>query len=144
MRKSFRDSPVLDFSLRKFEKPSGSKKELLRKFCISIGLLQPGDSRDIIVDLLELFIRAREAREYLPVESIYRFSLDTGKSGVSQSNIRRHLLRLKDLDLIEKTPNGYRLREWLKLEDLFKEFVKFKVEPTINRIVEYSSLIDDS
>ena len=70
--------------------------------------------------------------------------LDLGKKGVSQSNMRRHLLRLKELDFIEKTPDGYRLREWLSLEELFKEFVKYKVEPTINRIIEYAKLIDNT
>jgi len=144
MRKSFHDLPVLDFSLRKFERPSGTIEELLRKFCISVGLLQPGDSRDVIVSLLSLFIKARKVKRFLPIEKVYKHILDAGKKGVSQSNIRRHLLRLKSFDFIEKTREGYRLREWLSLEELFKEFVKFKVEPTINRIIEYAALIDKS
>jgi len=144
MRKSFHDLPVLEINLCKFEKPSGSFNELIRKFCISIGLLQPGDSRDIIVDLLSLFVKASKVNRFLPIEQIYKFILDTGKPGVSQSNIRRHLLRLKELEFIEKTPKGYRLREWLSLKELFNELVKYKIEPTINRILEYALLIDNT
>ncbi len=142
MRKSFHDAPVLDFSLRKFEKPSGSFNDFLRKFCISTGLLQPGDSRDVIVDLLLLFIKAGKAKRFLTINNIYKYLLDANKPGVSQSNARRHLLRLKEFDFIEKTNEGYRLREWLSLEELFKDFIKFKVEPTISRIIEYAALID--
>ncbi|MBD3311924.1 hypothetical protein GF352_00490 [archaeon] len=144
MRKSFQDLPVFEFTLRKFEKPSGDFKELLRKFCISIGLLQPGDSRDVIVPLLGLFIKAGKDKKYLPVEKVYKYLINNKESGVSQSNIRRHLLRLKDLDLIEKTPNGYRIREWLTLKELLTDVIKFKVEPTINRVMEYAELIDES
>lgn len=144
MRKSFHDLPVFEFTIRKFEKPSGDFKDLLRKFCISIGLLQPGDSRDVIVPLLGLFIKAGKDKKYLPVEKVYKYLINNKDSGVSQSNIRRHLLRLKDLDLIEKTPNGYRVREWLTLKELLTDVIKFKVEPTIKRVMEYAKLIDES
>jgi DNA-binding transcriptional ArsR family regulator len=142
MRKSFHDMPVFDLSLRRFEKPSGSFKDLLRKFCISVGLLQPGDSRDVIVDLLELFIKAAKEKKFLSTENIYSYVLRTNKKGVSQSNTRRHLFRLKEMDFIEKTSQGYRLREWLSLKELFSDLVKFKINPTISRIIEYASLID--
>lgn len=141
MRK-FKDLPVIDISLRKFEKPSGSFNDLLRKFCISIGLLQPGDSRDTIVDVMSLFIRAQRSKRFLPVEQVYKLILETDKSGVSPSNIRRHLHRLKEMDFLEKTSEGYRLREWLSLKELFQDYTKYKVEPTINRVIEYAERID--
>lgn len=142
MRKSFHDVPVIDLSLRKFEKPQGSGEEIIRKFAISVGLLQPGDSRDVIVDLLTLFLRASKEKKFLDINDVYKHVLNINKTGVSQSNIRRHLLRLKDLDFIEKTPEGYRLREWLSFEDLIKDLVKYKIEPTMQRIIEYATLID--
>lgn len=143
MRKSFHDSPVVDISLRKFEKPVGSINDVIKKFCISIGLLQPGDSRDVIVDLVLLFIKACKARRVLSIEDVYRHALNVNKKGVSQSNVRRHLFRLKELDIIEHAPEGYRLREWLSFKDLVSDLVKFKVEPTIERIKEYAEFIDN-
>jgi DNA-binding transcriptional ArsR family regulator len=142
MRKSFQDLPVIDLSLRKFEKPSGSFKDLLRKFCISIGLLQPGDSRDVIVDLLALFIRSARQKKYLSANEVYKFIINNCDKGSSPSNTRRHLFRLKELDLVEKNSNGYRLREWLTLKELVSDLVNFKVKPTINRVFEYAEFID--
>ena len=51
-----KDAPLAEITLRRYEKPyEMSKRELLRKICLSIGLLQAGDSRDVIVDILHSF-----------------------------------------------------------------------------------------
>ena len=48
-----KDIPLSEITLRKYEKPSNlERRELVRKICLSLGLLQLGDSRDIIVDIL--------------------------------------------------------------------------------------------
>lgn len=40
------DTSLAEITLRKYEKPkSENKRELVRKVCLSLGLLQPGDSR---------------------------------------------------------------------------------------------------
>ncbi|MBS3115154.1 hypothetical protein J4482_00840 [Candidatus Woesearchaeota archaeon] len=56
-----KDTPLSEISLRRYEKPSKlSDRELVKKFCLSIGLLQPGDSRDVIVDIMEVMLRAKQ------------------------------------------------------------------------------------
>jgi len=41
-----KDTPLSEITLRRYEKPSAyTKRELTRKICLSIGLLQPGDSK---------------------------------------------------------------------------------------------------
>lgn len=144
MKRVFNDKPLINISLRKFEKPSSSFKESLRKFCISVGLLQPGDSRDIIIDLFSLFLRASKLKRYLTINEIYNYIGSIDKSGTAKSNIRRNMLRLKGINFIEKTGNGYRLREWLSLNELINDFTKFKIEPTIERIRDYAKLLDES
>ena len=48
-----KDIPLSEITLRKYEKPANlEKRELIRKICLSLGLLQLGDSRDVIVDIL--------------------------------------------------------------------------------------------
>ena len=50
-----KDIPLAEITLRRYEKPYNlQKRELIRKLCLSIGLLQPGDSRDIIVEKTEI------------------------------------------------------------------------------------------
>ena len=52
-QKVSRDIPLAEITLRRYEKPYDLKdRELVKKVCLSLGLLQPGDSRDVIVDVL--------------------------------------------------------------------------------------------
>ena len=101
-----REIPLNEITLRKYEKPyDSSKRELIRKICLSIGLLQPGDSRDIVVDILLSLENSRKNKEEitsLEVKELVRKirkenSLD--ERGLAESNIRRQLKRLRDLCL---------------------------------------------
>lgn len=142
MRKVFRDVPVFEITLRKFEKPSGDKKSVIRKLCISLGLLQPGDSRDIIVDLLCALIDASHKRVLLSSEDLYSIASATGKKGAAKSNVRRNLLKLKELGIVEKFSSGYRLVEYSSLRDLFIRVKSFFIEPMFDRVLEYCNYID--
>lgn len=143
MKRVFKDTPIDEITLRRFEKPaSDDLRNLCRKFLISVGLLQSGDSRDIINDLFYDFVKASKSEEFLPVEII--IEKYEGEDGGTASNLRRHLRRLKEMNIIERTSYGYRITEFLSLQDLFtKRIVKFLIQPTINRISEYAEKIDD-
>ena len=66
MGKVFQDKPITEITLRKFERPlDEDTDELIRKFCISLGLLQPGDSRDVIVDIFRLLLFQRKERKII-------------------------------------------------------------------------------
>ena len=53
-----KDIPLSEITLRKYEKPyEAPSRDLTRKLCLSIGLLQPGDSRDVIVDVFEFLLK---------------------------------------------------------------------------------------
>src|SRR3989344_3775444 len=93
-----KDTPLAEITLRKYEQPYNlSKRELIKKLCLSIGLLQPGDSRDIIVDILLTLI---EEKRLLSSEEIQTKVIELRKKenlqlkGVAGSNIRRQLKRL--------------------------------------------------
>lgn len=145
MGKVFRDTPISEITLRKFERPSSKdKKELIRKFCISIGLLQPGDSRDVIIDIFEVLLNAKNKEILLSSKDIEKEIRDTREEGVTSSNIRRQLVRLKRMNIIENIKNEYRLKEFNTLEKILEEMKKFILEPTFQRINEYAKLIDDS
>ncbi|MBU1269867.1 MAG: hypothetical protein KJ583_04270 [Nanoarchaeota archaeon] len=55
------DTPLAEITLRKYESPKGKdKRELVRKLCLSLGLLQPGDSRDVVVDIMQVMLEAKK------------------------------------------------------------------------------------
>lgn len=140
-----RDIPLNEITLRKYEKPyDSSKRELVRKVCLSLGLLQPGDSRDVVVDILLALDNARKERKELTsvkIQEIVRSirkdnSLD--EKGLAESNIRRQLKRLRDLMFVDKNNNLYRLSEFEPLGEIFeKKIEQFLIPQTVERIKEY-------
>lgn len=146
------DLPLGEITLRKYEKPyDSSKRELVRKVCLSLGLLQPGDSRDIIVDILLVLEEARKERKKLSsfeirdkVESVRKQNSQDSK-GMAESNIRRQLKRLRDMMLVDKSENLYNLSEFSSLSEIFElKIEKFLIPQTIDRIKEYLGKLENS
>ena len=144
-----REIPLAEITLRRYEKPSKlSERELVRKLCLSIGLLQPGDSRDIIVDILHVLIKAKKNKKELTSEEIEKEVIEARKKqklalhGIASSNIRRQIKRLKDLFLVEKVKNGYRINEFEELSVIFEEKInKFYVNSIIERVRDYFNAV---
>ncbi len=137
--------PLGEITLRRYEKPySMQDRELVKKICLSLGLLQPGDSRDIIVDIMLSLEDARKKKAWLSsfeikdnVEELRKkHSLEV--KGLAESNIRRQLKRLRDSLLVDKQENKYRMSEFAPLTELFESKIeKFIIPQMIERIKEY-------
>lgn len=146
-----KDIPLAEITLRRYEKPANlGERELIRKICLSVGLLQPGDSRDVIVDILNVLIKAGKEQNDLTSDEICarvieeRKRLKLAMLGIASSNIRRQLKRLKDLLLIEKRLNAYRITERGSLSEIFEEKIEKFLLPNISsRIKEYLKRIDE-
>jgi hypothetical protein len=145
-----RDTPLAELTLRRYEKPTMNDRDLVRKFCLSIGLLQPGDSRDVVVDVLHVLMRARQRKEELHSEEVKNNVMALRKSvklpmlGIASSNIRRQLKRLKDLHLIETNSNLYRITEWNNLSEIFEEKVEgFLLKTVMSRVKDYLVKMDE-
>lgn len=146
-----REIPIEEITLRKYEKPyDSSKREIIRKICLSLGLLQPGDSRDIIVDIICVLEDGRKNKEWLSSFQIrdkvqkLREQNSLENKGIAESNIRRQLKRLRDTLLIDKKNNLYRISEFLPLSEIFEiKIEKFLLPQIISRVKEYLQKIDD-
>ncbi len=147
MAKVSKDTPLSELTLRKYEPPRGASFiELIRKTVLSLGLLQPGDSRDVIVDVLAVLVRSKHAMTSKEIEHAVidsRSARGAVMLGVAPSNIRRQVLRLRDVFLIEKVQNTYRVREGMPLLSLFEEHLEqYVIAHIVSRIKEYLSAID--
>lgn len=142
------DTPLAEITLRKYEKPAHeSRRELVRKACLSLGLLQPGDSRDVIVDVLQVVL---ESDRELTSTEVERRVVERRKEaglellGIAPSNIRRQLLRLRDVFIVEKVKNYYRLRENMNARGIFEEHVEqYYLASIVGRVKEYLEAIDE-
>ena len=146
MKKVSKDTPLAEITLRKYEKPFGLKgRDLTKKIMLSIGLLQPGDSRDIIVDIFHVLLHENRVMTSQEIEKeviAQRKRLNLPLHGIASSNVRRQLKRLKDMFLIEKLPEGYRLTEKSTLIEIFEEKIeKFYLQSIVARVKEYFSQV---
>ena len=140
-----RDIPLSEITLRRYEKPySMSRRELIRKICLSVGLLQPGDSRDIVVDVFHVLLNSSKQQKLLNSEDIKKEAIELRKKaklplrGIASSNIRRQLKRLREIHLAEKIKNEYRITEFENINILFEEKIeKYYLASIIKRVQEY-------
>jgi hypothetical protein len=141
-----KDVPLAEITLRKYEKPYNLKdRDLVKKLCLSIGLLQPGDSRDVVVDVFSVLLKNNALTSSEVEEKVIaaRKSKKLPPIGIAPSNIRRHLKRLKDLFLIENKGNSYRITENAKLSEIFTEKIEQYYLKTISeRVKEYFEAVD--
>ncbi len=146
-----KDTPISEIILRKYERPYKiEKRDLIKKICLSLGLLQPGDSRDVIVDILQVLTESQKEKKKLDSIEIGKRVEELRKKenleikGVAESNIRRQLKRLRNLMIIEKNNNLYCLSEFESLNKIFEDKIeKFIVQPSIERIKEYLKELDN-
>jgi len=142
-----RDIPLAEITLRKYEKPyEMSRRDLIRKICLSTGLLQPGDSRDVVVDILHILLDEKKA---LSCEEVRGAVIARRKeerlplNGIAASNIRRQLKRLRDLYFVEKVKNTYRINENEDLNILFTERIeKFYLPAIVSRVKDYLKALE--
>lgn len=138
-----KDSPLSEITLRRYEKPfSMGRRELVRKLCLSVGLLQPGDSRDIVVDILTVMLqnkkKAMSSVEIRDLAVKLRKKSKMPLVGVADSNVRRQLKRLRDIFLVEKVKNNYRITEFDDLHNIFEEKIeKYYLKSIVDRVKEY-------
>ena len=145
------EEPIAEITLRKYEKPYQlEKRELVKKICLSLGLLQPGDSRDIIVDIFLVLLDSRNSKIALESEKIKEKTIEIRKGanldikGVADSNIRRQLKRLRDMMLIEKTTDGYRISDFESLKKIFTDKIEnFYLPSIIERVKEYLDMLEN-
>jgi len=146
-----KDEPLSEIILRRYEKPHQTdKRELVKRVCLSLGLLQPGDSRDVIVDILQVLIDAKQLKEKLTSDEIKKRVEEKRKNenlelkGMAESNIRRQLKKLRDLMLVDKKENLYSISEFESLFSIFESKVeKFLISQAVERIKEYLKAVEN-
>jgi len=128
-----KEVPINEVTLRKFEKPYGDLDTCLRKFLMSIGLLQVGESRDEITKIFKHLLLSRG--KIIQTKEIIE------RTGASPSNLRRHLRRLRSLGLVERIDTGYRISEGKNLVEIVSEMNSI-VQTTMERIIDYAHFLE--
>jgi len=144
-----KETALAEITLRRYEKPTKvSEREIVRKLCLSLGLLQPGDSRDVIVDILAIMVKARHDKKLLSSEDIEKEVIEHRKKhklvmrGIASSNIRRQIRRLRDIYLVEKIKSQYRLTEFESIRTIFEQKIeRYYLQSILERVKEYAEMV---
>jgi len=114
---------------------------LIRKICLSTGLLQPGDSRDVIVDIFHILLDSKKEMscEEIRMDVIEKRKLEKLPiNGVAASNVRRQIRRLREMYFVEKVRNKYKINEDEDISVLFEEQIEnFFLPAIVKRVKEY-------
>ena len=149
-----KETSLAEITLRKYEKPQEIKdmqqRDLIKKVCLSLGLLQEADSRDVMVDILQVLLENSKQKKSLTSFEIKDLVEKNRKKhnlelkGIAESNIRRQLKKLKDLFFVETSNNRYNLEEFMPLSHLFEKNIKnFYLQNIVERIEEYLKVLDE-
>jgi len=149
-----KETSLAEITLRKYEKPKDiedmQERELIKKVCLSLGLLQEADSRDVVTDILQVLLENSKQKKSLTSFEIKDLVEQNRKKhnlelkGIAESNIRRQLKKLKGLFLVESNNNQYNITEFLPLSHLFEKNIKnFYLQNIIERIQEYLKVLDE-
>ncbi|MBW2992368.1 hypothetical protein KY345_04085 [Candidatus Woesearchaeota archaeon] len=138
-----KEEALSEIILRRYERPKNTKgRELVKKLCLSLGLLQEGDSRDVIVDILHILLINKELKcsdiEKKVID--YREKNKLPVLGVASSNIRRQLKRLRGSYLIKKKGINYVISS--SLLETFEDNTQMHIDSSIKRIKDYLAAVD--
>ncbi len=143
-KKLFKDKPLSKISLSEFEKPGSDYFTNLRRFCISLGLVNPGESRVAVVYILDLLLKLRyKKKEGVDSYEIMKY-LYSKNVKIVYANVLRDLRKLINIGLVEKINTNYRIKENMKLTELMDEFIKpYIIDRILKKIYLYAEAIDN-
>ncbi|MCX8158438.1 MAG: hypothetical protein N3D73_02110 [Candidatus Diapherotrites archaeon] len=97
------------YVLRDMELPTEvmlTKKSMLRWFALAFGLVAPNDSRNKIIDILDIVFNNSFNNEAIEADQVYE-EMKRKNIKVSNKLVRYHLKNLCDLGLLEKRGKKY-------------------------------------
>ena len=139
----YKDEPLSGISLNEFERPTNDYNTNIRRLCISLGLIRPGESRIAIVHILDMLLKARKKNpdgfdSYDIIKGLYK-----KKIKIVYANVLRDLRKLISVGIVEKRNNMYRIRENMKLNEIITSFIKpYIIDRTLSKIEEYAKAVE--
>ena len=145
-----KETSLAEITLRKYEKPQEmQQRDLIKRVCLSLGLLQEADSRDVMVDIMQVLLENSKQKKSLSSFEIKDLVEKNRKKhnlelrGIAESNIRRQLKKLKDIFFVEASSNKYNITEFMPLSHLFEKNIKgFYLQNIVERVEEYLKVLD--
>ncbi len=123
-----------------------ARKSLIRWVALSLGLMSPNESRQLLLDILEVLFYFHAKKESPTTVQIIDKLNEMGGKKMNPKTVYYHLLRLKELGVISRKKGVYFFgnRDGKKLAEIFKEFYITRTNEIFKNIEESLLRLEDT
>jgi DNA-binding PadR family transcriptional regulator len=123
-----------------------ARKSLIRWLALSLGLINPNESRRLVLDVIEVLLGFHVAKEAPTTAQLLERLQELSGKKPNPKAVYYHLLRLKEKGLIVRKKGRYYLgsEEWKSLPEVFNEFYNYKTAEMLKKINEALKKLDES
>ncbi|MBN2478528.1 hypothetical protein JXB01_04535 [Candidatus Micrarchaeota archaeon] len=112
-----------------------TKKSMVRWLALSLGLISPNESRQLILEILEVLFSAKLKGRKMTSQEIFEELKKINKSEPNQKAVYYHLLRLKEFGLLNRKNKEYFIGEENQtLSEFLKSLYTDKMEKSFSNI----------
>ena len=123
-----------------------TKKSLIRWVALSLGLISPNESRQMLLDILDTLVYFHSKKEAPSTTEIVDRLKESSKEEFHEKTVYYHLLKLKDAGVITRNKGKYYLGdgEWKPLTELFRELYIHRADKAFKNIEQALDKLQDS
>jgi len=128
-----------EFTLREMALPDDvliARKSLIRWLAVSLGMILPNESRQLLLDVLEVLLEYQVKSENPTTRDIVGRLEELTKTKQNPKAVYYHLLRLKNIGILDREKGRYQLGggQEASLKAIFRQFYERKAEIAVSNI----------
>jgi len=128
-----------EFTLRDMSLPDEvliARKSLIRWLAVSLGMILPNESRQLLLDVLEVLLEFQIKGENPTTRDILQRLEVLTKTEQNPTAVYYHLLRLKNIGILDRKKGRYRPGSGPEssLKEIFRHFYERKAESAFSNI----------
>ena len=122
--------------LRKLENTSSeipTRKSVIRKIVLSLGLVNPNESRTLVFDIFDILLLNSKNEDGLSIKDIHQ-KLKQLKKDVSIKSVYYHIERMTSKGIVKKRNGNYKLIGGINAGGEIKEVYMAEISGILNEI----------
>ncbi|BCS90741.1 MAG: hypothetical protein ARM1_0198 [Candidatus Micrarchaeota archaeon] len=123
-----------------------SRRSLIRLLALSLGIINPGESRQSIIPIIDAIIYIQfNMKRYPVVDDIKAYINERWNININIKTLYYHLLKLKELGFIESEKGQYFIKPPLNGDPYnIKDCIRYYLDRNINEIkMQIDNLLDN-
>lgn len=113
-----------------------ARKSLVRWLALSLGLINPNESRTLLMEILDVLVHFHMRKEQPTTKDIIDGLSKKGSANPNQKAVYYHLQKLKDLGILSRKKGRYYFGDGVEedLSKIFRGFYEKRLESAFSNI----------